>query len=36
VRSVEEAFFMEAEVDEGKISLRNLSVLPDLKKEIVE
>jgi hypothetical protein len=36
VKLVEEVLSMDTDVDEEKISPRNLSVVPDLRKEIVE
>jgi hypothetical protein len=36
VKLVEEVLSMEADVDEGKISLRNLSIVTNLRKEIVD
>jgi hypothetical protein len=36
VKLVEEVLLLDTEVEKEKISLRNLSVIPDLTKEIVE
>jgi hypothetical protein len=36
VKPVEEVLLIDDDVDKEKISLRNLNVVPDLRKEIVE
>jgi hypothetical protein len=36
VKPIEEVLSSDIEVEKGKIFLRNFSVIPDLKKEIVE